>query len=807
MKITENRVKFVASNKIEWQLQNIPNELKQLNTWKLCYLLHSQDPFTGEVIQTPKRPIGGVKQDNSFTFVEILKHLEHNKDRRKIDPAIDVQHIGLRLTPSDPYIAIDIDHTDPHKLPETIQRLLVAHPTYTEESPSGQGAHLWYKVSAEDKQTLCETRKAYDNGIYIYNCFLTVTGFKLGQSTDIATISIDDLPGPKTPLRLVDKNEPLALDAGITYHQLKQRLFLIPPSLTGHPARYRFETIYKTFEPPIESPSDYDHWRIIAAAWHDGCWRTGHVTEGSVVFDEWSATDTINYAGQPACIQKYFDNTPAETKADISYKTLLRLAQAAIPEWPYPYVDRQGKRHMFTPEPNNIMNFKTYVEFLNLSLKQNDIDYEISLVGNDVIQKRYFNTKDLEGTALKAGITMLCHDTYFAKSSLSSIKAFAEWFGIYNVTKYNPIRDWIAKQPVYDPKTEPNYLDQMFNTLHINPQYEHMAHLYKAYFTKALMGIIRAHFYTGHYQATTGMVILQGPEQTYKSTWVRQLLPFEFRKYVLSSQMMNLKGSSNLKEVQLECGQCQIWVKDEVENLLSSGDAALKNLLVQEYDNYRPLFSNRIAATPRKCIFFGTTNRTTLPITDDGSRRIQVIPVDLCDTTSQSKIPMDRFYAQFKWIFDNQPADLRHNLWTLTDTELVQTNAHNAEFRALQDADYELLELYDFDRPFSLEDFNWRWARNTKADKLPPDPCRISDIIDYIQAVTGKRPAYGQMRHALRRVCGQWTNSANRSIAVDKGFTLESGQIKYKPATRSYAGKSGWLLPPPRSKQADEELL
>lgn len=776
-----------------WNYKNIPADLSMTKQWKLCYKLGQV--IDGIPLETPKRPINGPTVTSNC---DILANVVST------DPE---QHFGFCFSPDDEFIGIDIDNLPENftlkDIPEEISTTLQHFPTYVEISPSGRGLHAIYRTN----KSLLKHRAAADKGVngfsgavYIRNQFLTFTGHVFTPlcipTKTISAVDAHDFErrvlkaSNVTPLPTARFEAPTGLRADTpSLIQIKQWLDRIPATLSDHPLQHRFYNVYRTFTPPVESPSDYDHWRMVAAAVHYASALLGDIEGGCVLFDEWSANDQDNYSGSAAARKKYFDNPPKFDGSDITHWTLAKLSHAAVPVWPYPLqikVRGDVKTIYHLPSASNVHNFKAMIEHMNLNLRQNEVTKEISVAGNKILIDQHFknvHTKE----ALETGVLSLCHDNYFQQIGPGTANSFAKWMALNTTHTFNPIKEWIDNEPVYDPDKEPSYFNQLFDTLAI-PSHELVnRQLYRTYLRKSLMGIIRAHYYRGQYSATTGIIILQGPEQTYKSTWVRQLLPFELRQYIFNSQA-KLGKNANIKEIQLETGVCQIWLRDEVEEILAGGDAALKNLLVQETDAYRPLYGTTPIIVPRKCIFFGTTNVQELPITDDGSRRIQIIPVINCDTEAQAKIPMVRVFKELLYEFERTKED-QYNLWTLSKDEIALTNSINTNSRkADQDADVYLKETFDFNSTFNLYDY---CGKNGAIDRKKT--LTIQQIIQDIKMSMSVTLSPKQLKHALKRQCGNWTGTYHENLAVNSMY-IEKGCATYKKADGKI-GFAAWILP------------
>lgn len=313
------------------------------------------------------------------------------------------------------------------------------------------------------------------------------------------------------------------------------------------------------------------------------------------------------------------------------------------------------------------------------------------------------------------------------------------------------------------------------------------------------MGIIRAHYYKGPYAASTGVVILKGGENTHKSSWINNLLPMEFADFIFPSQA---RLQDNMKELQLEAAHCQIWLKDEIEGFLKSGDDKLKNFLVQSKDLYRGLFEREPIPVPRKCIFFGTTNVDELALSDYGNRRIWVIPVEDCDTAAQQKIDMRKVYRELLWEFEQKSEDDQPFLWQLSPKEMELSNQLNTGMKLETEEDMLLKDTYAFDHAFDVEEF---LGAKGAIQKTHEQLKTVSTVTADIYAMTDRKTRnLRALPHALKRACGDWTRTMHKAIVI--------GQMeiyKGKATARDSQGKikfSKFVLPPLRSVFENQQL-
>lgn len=781
-----------------WQFKLIPAELKAIKQWNLCYLPGQKDS-KGNPITTAKRPIGGPR--NQLT----MRGFEDAKAALKAG-----QYFGFCVAQGDQLVCIDVDHlkedfgfTD---LPVTIQTILTTQPTYAEISPSGQGLHIFYRVDKtqlthrkdQDKST-----NGFEGSVFFRNQFVTVTGHRF--ESDYTTDDIQDIShvlfenvvliNQSLPNRdLTTKQRGLiASKPNYTIEDVERWLTKIPPNLSESSLQPLLNRAYAHFSPPITNPEDYMHWQYCAAAVHYAAYQLGQVSEGEDIFTEWSMQGTND--GEQNIRQKYRDNPPSSGEGnDLTHLTLVRLAAAVKPQWPFPKMKSVKGELIPTdaPDTENLLNWECLLNLYTLKLAQNDITKDYRVEAPAQIKSRYFDKTYSDNGPLESALCYFAQANSMDKARPSHANAATKWWVHEGAVQYNPIKEWIDAAPPSN-KKDGSWFQALWETLELYPHDRANEDLYRSYMKKNLMGIIRAHYYTGQYTPTTGIVILQGAESTRKSTWVTQLLPQSLQEYVFPSQA---ELGKNAKEISLEAGICQIWLKDEVEAFISGGqgvknaDSVLKSFLVQSHDAYRPLFGTTPIQAKRKCIFFGTTNEQELALSSTGNRRIQIIPIKFCDTSAQAKISMVKVYKELLEEFLATPAKRQPDLWKLSAEEETLTDEINNSERKLESGgDIQIQDVFDFDAPFDTTPYLTVTGGTLDYTKL----WKQKDIAATIYKRTGEKPTAAALKHILKRQVGSWSGTMKRFQELG-AWSIEYGMAKKR--SKGKVKQSGYIMPP-----------
>lgn len=138
-------------------------------------------------------------------------------------------------------------------------------------------------------------------------------------------------------------------------------------------------------------------------------------------------------------------------------------------------------------------------------------------------------------------------------------------------------------------------------------------------------------------------VILQGEQGVIKSTAIAALAPCEeqFGEISLGAKDDKLARMTRAKTV-IELGELRGFYAKDFEDI--------KAWLVRRFDEWRPVYKERLIRYRRRCIFIGTTNHAEFLIDDTGNRRFLPLNVQRADI---DRIRRDRLqlWAEARLLF------------------------------------------------------------------------------------------------------------------------------------------------------------
>lgn len=113
-------------------------------------------------------------------------------------------------------------------------------------------------------------------------------------------------------------------------------------------------------------------------------------------------------------------------------------------------------------------------------------------------------------------------------------------------------------------------------------------------------------------------LILVGPQETYKSTFIKKL-----GKYWFSDTFTTVQGKESFEQLQ------GAWIIEmaELSGLKKAEVETIKHFISKREDQFRPAYGRTVETYKRQCVFFGTTNKDDFLRDPTGNRRF--LPVDV----------------------------------------------------------------------------------------------------------------------------------------------------------------------------------
>ncbi len=208
---------------------------------------------------------------------------------------------------------------------------------------------------------------------------------------------------------------------------------------------------------------------------------------------------------------------------------------------------------------------------------------------------------------------------------------------------YDPVRDWLDELPKWDGKKRlRNWLKNNFEA---KGDEEYLAQV----FSKWMSAMVRRVYEPGC--KFDWMPIFEGFQGTGKSSFGRLLVGDEY----FLDWLPNLADKDSALGLQgqwgVEMGELSQFKKNELETI--------KAFITRTVDKFRPPHGRKLLDSPRRCVFFGTTNKETYLLDDTGNRRFKPVVV--------GRLDFEALKAQRKQLF----AEAKHLYNTKYNTDLA----------------------------------------------------------------------------------------------------------------------------------------
>ena len=397
-------------------------------------------------------------------------------------------------------------------------------------------------------------------------------------------------------------------------------------------------------------------------------------------------------------------------------------------EWDYVEYKKDGSSY-----PLKIWeNLEKVLIYSGIEVKYNLINHEIDypeLEGGSLL--RNGKATDIYSLQIKEGLNLS------RAESNNGIIRIAEKYS------YNPFVDMLEKNE------NENYelIDKVFDCLEINKDFINHIEYYSKIFTKWVINVVKmAHNTLDNNYSSQGVLVLQGGQGTFKSTFCRELMP-DVKWFKGDESLDPEKTDSIIKNtsyILVEWG--------ELDSTLKGEQAKLKQYITATNDEYRSPYAQFAEKYPRVTSYIGTVNKADFLKDETGSRRFWIIPVEKCDIKKLKEIDIQEFWGAV------------YSLWK---TGLI------TEFLEPQD----LIELNQINKTYAYEnDITIVLNEKLNWDTLPEEweVYNISEICEYLYIREKK-----SLKIELEKKGIKYQSYRMRNGQVKKGFKIPKITINY----------------------------
>lgn len=783
--------------------------------------------------------------------IQQLNHWSYHENKRPLIPpdkwsqglsfaevSASGKPFGLLISPDTPFLVIDVDcppalksgimeqlksvtigsqeHLDIIKpvfdsIQDTELPALIPE-TYTEFSYSMTGLRML--ISSKDKPKFAKAvkkAKSFDGQISFRNQFMTITGKKLQNSPSI----VKEVPLLSLQKAFGFQEKTEVKDSGIIPEQLPP-LETIAGAMESLPIDQN-DKLKKSWKEITNSEySHYYYWLSIGMALHEYGEKKKAKPQAYLLWLSWSKKDEIAFESEESISQKWESFTTGQ-ELPITYKTILKLSIANRFSYPKPIV----KKGTITPYPITTEwdNFQYLLEYHSIRLYKSNGSWYVS--GDKAVCDKYFTA--INGVKLWFG-------TYYGPMTMDGLKAAtlvlcqgSQWHGLQNTHNFvqvwtNLVHDELdlfmeylnvpfAELPEelqyinvrgkdgsfesqlaskYDNNSTLEYLYKCMNIITDNPEVEFKK--LRATFMHIMK--FRANLNL-EFTENSGMLILYGAENTRKSTFCKKLVPAAFSAQI-KDWNMKLNSEKSWRDFRRSLSNSMFVVLDEFEGYtdMKNNSSLFKSVISADSTSQVDIYRTEESQTKRKAIILCTTNQSTHILTQDGSRRLWFLRVDVIDTDAMLKINWHTFYNRLRAEFEQEVLE-GGQPWLLTQQDIDCVNEQNSGYAAESDLDIMITEIWDFATPMPDEYLNdIKSIQTSDMEKL----LTFSAIQGIIKSHFSEVPKASALKQVLKRKCGKWTGTHNQRIRLKNCHAeLVDGMIKQGPHSR-------WVVPIAKNK-------
>lgn len=251
--------------------------------------------------------------------------------------------------------------------------------------------------------------------------------------------------------------------------------------------------------------------------------------------------------------------------------------------------------------------------------------------------------------------------------------------------RYNPFLEMLKENE----NNNTEIIKKVFDCIKINPEYIDNYDHYSSIFVKWLVSVVHlAHNTLQNDYNSHGVLVLQGGQGCYKSTFARKLMPnaewFKGDKSLDANSTDSI--SQNTKYILVEWG--------ELDSTLKGEQAKLKQFITSTSDEYRKPYQSKPEKYARITSYIGTVNKKDFLKDETGSRRFWIIPVEKCDIDKMNEIDMVKFWGAVYHLYK------QNTIKPYLDEEEIKTLSKlNKEFNSENDISIILNEKIDWSIP------------------------------------------------------------------------------------------------------------
>lgn len=700
------------------------------------------------------------------------------------------------------------------KLPPIIRSYLSK--TYAEWSLSGTGLHIVLSTDKSQFDKAYYKSKDWLGQLSVYNNYMVTTGNAYNNTNTILEVDPEELSiiFNTTHSRSQPRNTDLVMPSMV---DVENALGAIPLDQSPR-VREVYSTVFN------EEYEHYHFWLRVGMAIHDYATKIGSLSTGLELFIKWSATDPTDFDGDEA-VERKWNSFHSDSETTITYKTLFKLASSFQFNYPRRLKSKDGTV-LINPDITEYVNFKYLMDKYNLVLYA--CGTELYLKGDVDIIEKYFMLQGVhnmfgyygpfDAQLLQGATWVLCQDSHWRK--LSNTLSF--------------VNRWIA-----EPKQEVDVFNEWLNATNLPPEYR-----YPRYFGRSIepvpntfefvasciewaedqdvalceqmlyrtfMQLIKLHDPISlTFEDNGGMFALIGPENTYKTTFFKLLLPkpLEFLRKDINQE---LTGEKNKRDFIRYLSTSAVVLVDEFEGFMDNKKSGsfFKAIISGNTTSFTDIYQTKELSLKRKAILVGTSNELRQIISDNGSRRLWFGRVKMVHTERLLNLDLHEFYNNMRNEFKSMVAQGKVP-WLMETKEVKRITEQNKTIKAQSSIDIALRDIFAYSTQYNVHEF-----KKQDWEKLLPFKNGKLTIAGLSKEVTSQRlmktshvakylkfhdvvVSFAELERALERFCSDFlgqTEDINIPNKTVSKILLHKGQVCAHMRPNGTWNHKFWVMP------------
>jgi hypothetical protein len=752
------------------------------------------------------------KSNGKFTKPPISKYApKEGSPTLSFDTAIQLGFPGIKMSPDHNFVAIDVDDNEAKLgrrkfslslFSQEFQDFISNTNTYMELTPSGCGVRLIFYC--EDKHHIkgrpplnpddCIGGEMFANSGYV-----TITGNHLAGE-EIKQITADEL------LRWVRPTQ--------------TEVIAFPKEAIRHPALSDIASaleccklnqsprVKKAYERITgQSYSHYDYWLKILAACHDYARKTDNEMHIVPMVVDWSKTDVEAFESEEDVLSTFQSFSGKQNP--VTYATLFKFARLLRFDWPYPAFDKKGQP-TGGPMINMVVNFEYMMNYHEIEVFHETMTGQFYVKCPVDIRDKFFSPENnffgMVGPYSEKKLSQILwafsQQHGYDNASFGTISPLAQTF-IGSSKSLSLLELWLDTPPdqlpedMQEQKTDISVsnLDYLLSCIHFAPGYSEK--LIRKYFDAFFFEMMMPLYNPLRIRSTRSfMLLLTGPENSYKSTFFEELFPDNLSRLLVTSSKETLKGEKSVRDLLRSLVTSALVVIDEVEILYNAkNDSLFKTVVTSDRVDFVDVYQSHMTKSYKNAVLAGTTNKRHFAYEQNSNRRLAIVDVMGIDTNAMKHINWHHFYREY--VRKGKIAMAKGEYpWKLSQEIINLQYQVNEGHRAKSNLEQYFEEVFQIDTDLSDK------LSEITSIQTSPYLCKIKDIMSRIQTEFPRcQSSIAEFKHVAARISAKVSGTENASIKLSNcnGF-VKNGVFKQGQYTM-------YMMPPIKTAFLPENTM